>query len=297
MRIGITGGTGFLGRYIIKHLSDEGHTLRAWCRESSDTSGFEGVTDLEWVTGQLNDDAANEQLADGMDALVHAALWRPGSGFRGHEGDVTEFVETNVIGTLKLIQAAQAAGVKRFIFISTCAVHEKILDDRALDEAHPLWPTSHYGAHKAAIEKFVHSFGLGGGYEICALRPTGIYGLAHPAEESRYFDLVRKIKRGEDVSVAGGGKEVHALDVARAVQTLLNASDIAGQAYNCYDQYISEYDVAHLAKKFARSDSEISGEQKRPKHQIETRKLERLGFKFGGAKLLEDTIQQLVEHA
>jgi nucleoside-diphosphate-sugar epimerase len=49
-------------------------------------------------------------------------------------------------------------------------VHDVILQDRPLDEAHPLWPKSHYGAHKAAIEKFVHSFGLGEGYAICSLR-------------------------------------------------------------------------------------------------------------------------------
>ncbi len=69
----------------------------------------------------------------------------------------------NLLGTLELIEASIAAGVKRFIFVSTCAVHEKILDDRPLDEAHPLWPLTHYGAHKAAIEKFVHSYGYGQG--------------------------------------------------------------------------------------------------------------------------------------
>ncbi len=52
----------------------------------------------------------------------------------------------------------------RFVFISTCAVHDVILADRPLDEAHPLWPKSHYGAHKAALEKFVHSYGLGQGW-------------------------------------------------------------------------------------------------------------------------------------
>jgi nucleoside-diphosphate-sugar epimerase len=90
---------------------------------------------------------------------------------------VIEFVQKNVVGTLMLIEAARRVGVSRFVFISTCAVHEKILDDRPLDEAHPLRATSHYGAHKAAIEKFVHSYGLGDGYPICALRPTGVFVL------------------------------------------------------------------------------------------------------------------------
>src|SRR4029079_15377351 len=101
------------------------------------------------------------------------------------------------------------------------------------EQAHPLGPTGDYGAHKAALEKFVHSFGLGQGWPICALRPTGIYGLAHPAKESRWFDLVGQVLRGEPIATARGGKEVHALDVARAVEVLLqaDAKTIAGQAF------------------------------------------------------------------
>src|SRR5439155_9939270 len=139
-------------------------------------------------------------------------------------------------------------GVPRFVFISTCAVHEVILDDRLLDEAHPLWPTSHYGAHKAALEAFVHSFGLGQNWPICALRPTGIYGLAHPPETSRWFDLVGRVLRGERVESARGGKEVHAADVARAAEILLSAdaSAITGQAFNCYDFYVAEEQVAGI---------------------------------------------------
>src|SRR5205807_10606364 len=108
-------------------------------------------------------------------------------------------------GTLRLIRAARQSGVGRFVFISTGAVHEKILADRPLDEAHPAWPTSHYGAHKAAIEVFVHSYGFGEGYPICALRPTGIYGLAHPPAASKWYKLVRAVARGEPVACRHGG--------------------------------------------------------------------------------------------
>ncbi|MBV9121882.1 MAG: NAD-dependent epimerase/dehydratase family protein, partial [Planctomycetes bacterium] len=48
MLIGITGGTGFLGRYLIQHLAGQGHRLRCWYRPSSDRSGLEGVPRLEW---------------------------------------------------------------------------------------------------------------------------------------------------------------------------------------------------------------------------------------------------------
>src|SRR5207302_10967435 len=176
-------------------------------------------------------------LVHGVDAVVHAAVeWQgPRNRGSGSHGEPNVFFGVNLTGSLQLFQAAFEAGVPRFVFISTCAVHEVILDDRPLDEAHPLWPTSHYGAHKAAMEAFVHSYGLGQGWPICALRPTGIYGLAHPARDSRWYGLVGQVLRGEPIATATGGKEVHAADVARAVELLLKADAIAGQAYHCYD--------------------------------------------------------------
>ncbi len=298
MRIAVTGATGFLGRYIVEELASQGHKLRCWYRPSSDTHGFRSRVDqLEWVTGELSDPSAMTHLVTGCQAVVHSALYRPGAGFIGAEGDLIKFVERNVMGTLRLIEAARKAEVGRFVFISTCAVHDVILDDRPLDETHPLWPKSHYGAHKAAIEAFVHSYGLGAGFPICALRPTGIYGLARPAAHSKWFGLINAVTRGESVTCQRGGKEVHAADVARAVGLCLQASadQIAGQSFNCYDRYISEYEVATITRELTASSASVHGESTRPRHEIGTGKLRQLGMEFGGQPLLEQTIRQMLE--
>jgi nucleoside-diphosphate-sugar epimerase len=296
MRIAITGATGFLGHYIVSHLASQGHVCRCWHRPGSDRGGFEAVErQIEWVSGELGDPCAAASLGEGCDAVVHAALYHPSGGFRGSEGDVLEFVQKNMLGTLQLIEAARHASVSRFVFISTCAVHEKILNDRPLDETHPTWATSHYGAHKAAIEQFVYSYGLGQGYPICALRPTGIYGIARPVEDSKWFDLVQAVAKGKSVECRRGGKEVHAADVARAVEILLTAEGIAGQVYNCYDRYISDYEVATIARKLSDSASVIGGLPTSPKHQIVTDKLRALGMQFGGEPLLEQTIRQMLD--
>jgi len=296
MLIGVTGGTGFLGRYIVRRLAEAGHRCRCWMRADSDRGGFDGVEDaIDWIGGDLSDESSMGTLVKGADAVVHSALFRPGAGFRGAEGDVPTFVERNVLGTVRLIEAARAAEVPRFVFISTCAVHEVIRDDRKLDEAHPLWPLTHYGAHKAAIEKFVHSYGLGDGYDICALRPTGIYGVARPVEKSKWFELVQRVARGEPIASSVGGKEVHASDVARAVEILLTAKDVAGQAYNCYDQYVAEQDVALIAKEITGSDSEIEELNEGPRHEIDTSKIQALGMEFGGQVMLERTIGDMLD--
>ena len=133
MRVGVTGATGFLGRYVVARLTAQGHQCRCWYRPSSDLGGIETRSGaVVWVKGSLDDPEAGKELVEGCDAVVHAALNRPGAGFRGAEGDVAAFVQTNVVGTLRLIEAANAARVKRFVFVSTCAVHEKILSPAAI---------------------------------------------------------------------------------------------------------------------------------------------------------------------
>ena len=296
MLIAITGATGFLGRYIVRRLARAGHRLRSWHRPTSDRSGFDVSASIEWLPGQLGDADATLALIRSADAVVHGAVDWAGARNRQRE-QVDPFIQQNLVGSLQLFQAAFAAGMPRFVHISTCAVHEVILDDRPLDETHPLWPSSHYGAHKAALEKFVHSYGFGHGWPICALRPTGIYGVAHPPSKSRWYDLVGQVLRGEPIQSATGGKEVHAADVANAVELLLraDAKTVAGQAYNCYDRYIAEQEVASIAKELTGSKSTIANLNKGPKHQIVTEKIRRLGMTFGGEALLRQTVQELVQ--
>jgi len=128
------------------------------------------------------------------------------------------------------------------------------------------------------------------------VRPTGIYGVAHPPRNSRWYDLVGQVIRGEAISTATGGKEVHAADVAKAVELLLNADGktIAGQAYNCYDRYVAEQEVAQIAKELTGSSSKIASVNKGPKNQIVTEKIRKLGMTFGGTELLKQTVAELV---
>ncbi|MCC5831400.1 MAG: NAD(P)-dependent oxidoreductase [Phycisphaeraceae bacterium] len=299
MRIALTGATGFLGRHIANLLLQDGHQLRCWYRPGSDRGGFhdEGAG-IEWVPGALTDGGSVAALVSGVDAVVHAALSRQGAGFSGAEGDLLAFVQANISGSLDLMQRSVESGVGRFVFISTCAVHDRILDDRPLDEAHPLWPAGHYGAHKAAIEKFVHSFGLGTGWPICSLRPSGIYGISRPMEASKWYALLQRVIAGEPLRLDKGGKEVHAEDVARAVKLLLEApaDRITGEAFNCCDGYIADQDVAKLACGAAGIQPRFEALNRGPKNQIKTDKLKALGMRFGGGEILQRTITQLVEH-
>lgn len=301
MKIAITGGTGFLGTSIIEALSSQGHELTAWYRPKSSRSleavqrGNETHGSIHWLPGELGDSVASQKLVADSEILVHAALSRSGIGFRGAEGNLEEYMQRNIIGSIKLLEAARLAGVRRVIIVSSCAVHEKILSDRPLDESHPLWPASHYGAGKAALEALVHSYGLGQQWEIAAIRPCGIYGVAKPIQDSKWFNLVRQVANGETVNVQGGGKEVHVDDVAAAIALLcrIPAQDIIGSIYNCCDRYISHHEVALIAKELSGSNASILGSPSQPKHQIDSSRLTKLGFQFGGLDKLRNTIAQL----
>lgn len=295
MLIAITGATGFVGRYLINALLADGHQLRCWYRSESSRAGIRSADDVQWVQGELADPQSSRSLVDGCDCLVHAALWKPGNRFQGAEGDIVEFAEKNVIGSLRLFRDAFDAGVRRVVYVSSCAVHDEILTDRPLDETHPVWPKSHYGAHKGAVEAFVSSYGRGESREICALRPTGIYGIDHPPESSKWFNLIRDVVAGKSVQCRGGGKEVHVGDVADAIKLLLTADGVAGEVYACYDQYISHRGVADLAKEISGSDASIQGEATKPKNQIDASKIKKLGMKFRGDAALRETIAELVE--
>ena len=290
MKVAITGASGFLGGYLIDELTANGHTCRGLSRSVRSDAA------VEWVTGGLDNPEAIRSLVDGVGAVVHAAYDRPSGGFQAKDTDVVATVERNLIGTLRLIEAARQAGVSRFVVISSGAVHDEILNDRPLDETHPLWPKSHYGATKAAIEAFVSSYGRGDGFAISALRPTAIYGQADPIGTSRWYNLIASVVQGEDVTVSKGAKVVHARDVARAAMLLLAADGVDGEVYHCVDLFVTERHVAEIAREVAGTPTRINGNGPQSKHPISSPKLKNLGMMFGGYTILRATIEDIVRN-
>lgn len=144
--IAVTGATGFVGQALLERALAEGYAVRALTRR--DQPPRNGVT---WVRGDLADAAALARLAQGAEAMIHVAgvVNAP---------DPAGFEAGNVAGTLAVIKAAQQAGVRRFICVSSLSAREPKL--------------SAYGASKAKAEKLVKASGL----EWMIVRPPWIYG-------------------------------------------------------------------------------------------------------------------------
>jgi nucleoside-diphosphate-sugar epimerase len=292
MRIAVTGGTGFLGQNTISHLIEGGHQVQAWYRGSRPPA----QSGVDWIPGQLNDPQATEELIGGCDAVVHMAVARTGQSFMRHPDDAVAYFQSNVIGTLRLIEAAAGAGVERFVFLSSGAVHQKVADDLPLDERHPLWPASMYGANKASIETLVHAYGFSNRLKIATLRPVSIVGIDDPIENSKWFDLTNKIMGGEQVDVSGGGKIVPVGDVARAIDCLLRTDQsIAGETFNCSAGFYSDHQIASWVKTLTNSDAELVGPAKKPGREMQTSKLQSLGMRFSGEAELRELLGAMVQ--
>ena len=248
--VALTGASGFLGGYTVAALRRAGHRVRSLVR----SPGPRELPVEELQVGDQYDPRAQAHLVAGADAVIQVAIdWAalnqgPGPNF-----------ERNVLGTLRLLEAARLARVGQFLFVSSLEVYDKAVADRPLDEAHPAWPGSLYGAYKAAIELHVKAYHAAYGLNASAWRPATMYGLHPEPQQSLWFDLVKTVKEGGNVSTDAYGHIVHVEDVAEALALALGDESVAGQFYNLVDLVVEWQQVAEISKRLTGSTAVIEG--------------------------------------
>ena len=299
MKVAVTGATGIVGRFVVDRLRSEGSHVRALARVESDRRAF---PDIDWITGDLTDGDAVRELLGGASAVVHCAYEHVPGRYRGGEGnDRGRFWAANLLASVELMEHARAAGIPRLVLMSSRAVYGRMSpaigwvhdDDRAV-------PDTHYGALKLALEAHASAFSAVDGVCYASLRPTGVYGIAHPVERSKWFDLALALLRVEPLPPARLSTEVHGLDVAAAVWLLLTApaEDVAGRSFNCSDLVVDTRAVmAQLAARLGRRAELPGPATAQLRHPMHTPALQTLGWRPGGERLLEKTIDELAEYA
>ena len=187
MRLAITGGTGFVGSHLVDAALAAGHQVSALTRREQQPRD-----NLDWISGDLGSRDALERLVDGADAIIHVAGTINAPNAAGFE-------KGNVAGTLAMLAAATAGGVRRFVHVSSLAAREPKL--------------SLYGASKARAEELVHSSGL----DWAIVRPPAVYG---PGDKET-LELFRMAKLGLMLMPPRGHVSViHAGDLARLLIAL-----------------------------------------------------------------------------
>ena len=298
MVIAVTGLTGFLGSFLAKRLfMMDDVTIKALVRKESDIKPLKEFSEkISFIEGDLDDMESLAELVEGADVVVHAGYYsKEGTFTEGAIFDTREYLDVNIMGSHCLLEESKLAGVKQFIFISSCAVFGHVDTSLPLDEKHPLMPNSLYGAYKASVESLCHAYYLGPGMDVVIFRPVAIYGIHRQIEKSRWFDIIKNIKVGKDVEVSGGGKIVHVDEVVQAIILSVGNAGFAGNVYAVVDMFIDEMKIAEMAKEMLNSKSNISGVRKTQKNFMQNDKIKNLGVKFRGVNGLENYINDLIK--
>lgn len=187
MRAFVTGGTGFLGRRIVRRLLDRGDEVVMLAREAGKAAEF-SARGARVVVGDLADVEAFAGELHGCDVVYHV-----GARVVSH-GDWDEFLKSTVLATEKLIDASLAAGVRRFVHVSSLGIFEIERDGITVNETtdydHNPRLRGHYTRSKIDADRIACSAARSG-KPVVVVRPGRIYGPDHP-QQPLFFGRVKK---------------------------------------------------------------------------------------------------------
>jgi UDP-glucose 4-epimerase len=174
IRCVILGGGGFIGSHVVDALVAKGHFVRIFERQNLDTRNIEQVLGrIEFIKGDfLNEDDLCRAVA-GMEVIVHLiSSTLPKSS----NDNVIYDVETNVIGTLKMLNIAKREGVRKIVFASSGGTIYGHQQGQPIMETYPTNPICSYGIAKLTIEKYLHLNYFLHGMDYTVLRIANPYG-------------------------------------------------------------------------------------------------------------------------
>jgi len=174
MRALVTGGAGFIGSNIVKLLYEEGHSVVVLDNLSSGyRKNLDPFPDVEFIQGDIRDHIAVARAIQGAEVVFHLAA--SVGNMRSIENPIQDS-EINVIGTLRILEAARHAGVRKVVFSSSAGIFGE-LKHLPIKEDHPVEPDSPYGASKLSAEKLCLAYAKLYGLEVICLRYFNVYGI------------------------------------------------------------------------------------------------------------------------
>ncbi|CAK0754369.1 UDP-glucose 4-epimerase [uncultured Gammaproteobacteria bacterium] len=236
-KILVTGADGFIGSHLTERLVHDGHQVRALvCYNSFGSWGWldhapRAVLDnLEVIAGDVRDPEAMRAAVKGCEAVLHlAALIAIPYSYRSPAA----YVETNITGTLNLLQAARDCDVRRMVHTSTSEVYGTA-QFVPITEQHPLNAQSPYAATKIGADQLALSFQRSFGLPVTVLRPFNTYG---PRQSARAVipTIITQALDGRRVRLGATAPTrdfTFVTDTAAAFVAALNAPGIEGEVIN-----------------------------------------------------------------
>lgn len=310
----VTGSDGFIGSHVVEELARAGARVRAFVQYNS--LGSWGWLDelpnnvrdsLEVVAGDVRDAICVREAMRGCDAVIHlAALIAIPFSYRAPEN----YVDTNVKGTLNIVQAARDLGVERVVHTSTSEVYGTARFV-PITEDHPLLGQSPYSASKIAADQIAYSFYASFDTPVVTIRPFNTYGPRQSARAviptiiTQLAAGTRRVKLG---SVHPTRDFTYVTDTVKGLVAALTApaEQVVGRTINLGSNFeISIGDVVTLVAKIMARTVEIEEETARvrpSRSEVErlwadnslARELLRWSPEYGGHKGLSRGLERTV---
>lgn len=231
----VTGGAGFIGSHLCRRLAAEGHAVRVLDNLSSGKrANLEGVA-VDWAVGDLRDGSLLAEALRGVEYVHHHAAI---ASVAVSVAQPLLEQEVNVVGTLRLLEAARQAGVRRVVFAASAAAYGNNPESPKREEMRPE-PASPYGLSKVAGEYYCRIYSEIFGLETVCLRYFNVFG---PRQDplSPYSGVIslfaRRLLLGQPPIIQGDGEQsrdfVYVEDVVQANLLASQAGRAQGEIYN-----------------------------------------------------------------
>jgi UDP-glucose 4-epimerase len=235
MKVVVTGATGHLGSYTVARLAQLGHHVVAASRSGDQPALPFGLSERPASIRPLALDLRSDQAIPRLRAelgpdvgLIHLAAWHPPATASTGPAERAELLETNVRGTMRVLEAArQPVSASAVVYSSSFEVYAEPRSADPIPEAGRLGPVTDYGATKLAGEDHLMSFGYEERVRVLALRLPAIYG---PGERTARAlpNFLRAVSRGTRPTIFGDGADlrdqIHVRDAADALVLGLTAA-------------------------------------------------------------------------
>lgn len=246
MKILITGGTGFTGSHLVKHVLRLGH--QAVVLDNQEGLMLDELRKLgaDVIIGSVTDEPTLRKAIEGCNAVYHLA-----AAFRKINLPKSVYFETNATAMRTLLSLCRELGVKKVVYCSTQGVHGNIasLPQEPGDENSPIKPEDYYQFTKYKGEEVAQEF-IHEGMDITILRPTALYG---PGDPGRFLMLFKQVKKGWFPFFGNGEAFYHPVYVQNFCDSFTLATERAeskGQTYIIAD---AEYfHIKDIVAKIAR---------------------------------------------
>jgi dTDP-glucose 4,6-dehydratase len=238
VKVFLTGAEGFIGAHLTESLLHAGHQVTAYVMYNSfgtagwlDHADFSASNAVRIVPGDVRDADSLQLALVGHDILIHlAALIAIPYSYQAPRS----YFETNVIGTMNVMEAARRAGVARVVHTSTSEVYGTA-QYAPIDEKHPLVGQSPYSASKIGADQVAHSYWASFGVPVTTVRPFNSYG---PRQSQRAFipSVILQLLSGTEKIFLGSLSPTRDLtfvtDTAEGFRSVAEGAGGLGEVFN-----------------------------------------------------------------